>query len=142
MHSYFCPACKTKSLMANGTLKNNNGESRRMCVSVHPDVRAADLGHVSTVSSISHPPPPAPSSNHFCNSDLTLWAVQSMLLIKRKLVFIFKLHHQSRLISRPSLGSSYNDFMLKLLFCETIKAIYSECNGHSTLLFQMLPRRE
>lgn len=58
-----------------------------------------------------------------------------MLLIKRKLVFIFKLHHQLRIISRPSVGRNRNDFMLKLLFCETIKffkAICEERYGHST----------
>lgn len=167
MQSYFCPACKTKSLMANWTLKNNKGENWSMCVFVHPDVWAADL---SSHLYLSHSNPPhLPSSNHFCNSDLTLWAVQSMLLIKRKLVFIFKLHHHSRLIAKPSLERGYNDFMLKLLFYETIKffrAVYEECQwllhccavhkeGQAWLkaavslgavintpLFQMLPRWE
>lgn len=147
--SYFCPACKNKSLMANGSLKNNKAEGWRacMCVSVSPDMWAADPGHVSTVSSLHliPPPPPSPttppcppSSNHFCNSDLTLWAVRSMPLIKRKLVFIFKPHHQLRLISRPSLGSTmiscWNCFFFLLLFffvqpSSFFKAIYWKCNG-------------
>lgn len=113
IQSYFCPACKTKSLMTNRALEKTTKGRDRVCVlrmrlSVRPDIGAADLGHVSLVSSISpHSPPHPQPSNHFCNSDLTLWAVQSTLLIKRKLVFIFKLHHQLRLISGPSLGSSY-----------------------------------
>lgn len=58
MQSYFCPACKTKSLMCRQKQQRRETSVR---LSVH--LCAADLGNVSLASSISHalPAPPAPA---------------------------------------------------------------------------------
>lgn len=100
MQSYFCPACKPESLME--TPKNNK----------HVDLERL---WSSSPRRHSHSSSDAPS-NHICNSNLTLWPA----LIKRKLVFIFKL-----LSPDSCLGCSHNDFMLKFLFGESIKFFQS-----------------
>lgn len=140
--SYFCSACKNKSLMASGPLKNNRAERwraftyvrARLCV--HLDMRAADprahQGVHHFIWLLSSMICVQPSLNHFWNSDLTLCVARSMLLIKRKLVFIFKPHHQLRLISRPSLGSTvipcWNCFLCVWKY-QLFKAIFWKCNG-------------
>ena len=146
--------------MSSTTLKNNKGGSCHIFVSVHPDIVAADPDPL-TMSQL-YPPKTHThtlSSNHIHNSDLTLWAV----LIKRKLVFIFKLLHQFRLISKSLTGTEPQWFHAEIaVFAKQssfFKAIRSGCNGFCIVVwlikecqgwqrtaehyyFKMLPRGE
>lgn len=116
MQSYFCPACRTKSFMAGGTLKKTTKGSGA--------VGAAPHGHAGPpLPSAAHPhphphprPQPRPCTFHSRKVPFRL------LLIKRKFLFIFK---RSAEALGSSLGGSSEDFTLKLLFGESIKFFQS-----------------
>lgn len=62
MQSYFCPACRTKSFMAGGTLKKNNkGFRRGWSGSARP--RGATVTFSSPPTPTPTPPAPAPLSH-------------------------------------------------------------------------------
>lgn len=112
MQSYFCPACRTKSFMAGGTPKKQQRVQAWL-----EQLRRATQGH-RYLQQPTHTPSPQPQPRTFHSRKVPF----RLLLMKRKFLFIFK---RSAEALESSLGGSSEDFMLKLLFGESIKFFQS-----------------